>query len=741
MLREVEWSEDRSYRSGSENEAVQFYLDGLCNSANFDLLLGYFSSAAINVLSLGFASFLYTGGTMRMVINNVLSQEDKDAIKTGLDREMPINALDLSDIKKLKSSLNEYGKHFFECLSWLIGNDKIQIKIIGPKNGKGIAHYKSGVFFDGTDYVGFKASCNFTAYGLLENLEELESFLSWENGRSNKYINGQKKYFEKIFSEEADFVAYHEVEDVIIAIRNEFGDKTINELIIKEKELAFEKNKVLENTGIRKSFEKINAKIELLSKNPKFPFSKGPRDYQVEAYENWCKNEYKGIFAMATGTGKTLTALNCVLNEYSKCNFYKVIILVPTIVLVEQWEKEVKKFNFQGLVKASSKNNDWKKELDNLRVKELFGLNESFVIISTYKTFISAKFQEFITAVKTKAILIADEAHNIGASAVKKKLEITDINKRIGLSATPKRNYDPEGSESMEAFFHDKEPYTYNFPMDRAIEEGILTQYYYFPKVVELTIDEMVHYNEITLQIVKVFQLSAKDKDAKKRYEDLLMLRKRIIHKAKDKLKAFESIISSLRKEVNGLQYLLVYAPEGYYNDEETLEDSFPEVESDSRIIDNYSNIIRTVSPETTVTQYTSESEEKELILSGFEKGKIDVLLSMKCLDEGVDIPRAEKAIFCSSTGNPRQFIQRRGRILRKHPEKRFAKIYDLVVIPKVSLSSLSYDIERNLVKKELERVVHFAYMAINKYEAIESLREICNYYDLNLDTLHEELK
>ena len=741
MLREVDWSEDRSYRSGSENEAVQFYLDGLCNSTNFDLLLGYFSSAAINVLSLGFASFLYTGGTMRMVINNVLSQEDKDAIKTGLDGEIPIDALDLSDIKKLKSSLNEYGKHFFECLSWLIGNEKINIKIIGPKNGKGIAHYKSGVFFDGIDSVGFKASCNFTAYGLLENLEELESFLSWENGRSNKYINGQKKYFEKIFSEEADFVAYHEVEDVIIAIRNEFGDKTINELIIKEKELAFVKNKVLENNGIRKSFEKINAKIEILARNPKFPFSKGPRDYQVEAYENWCKNEYKGIFAMATGTGKTLTALNCVLNEYSKCNFYKVIILVPTIVLVEQWEKEVKKFNFQGLVKASSKNNDWKKELDNLRVKELFGLNESFVIISTYKTFISAKFQEFVTSVKTKAILIADEAHNIGALAVKKKLEITDINKRIGLSATPKRNYDPEGSESMEAFFHDKEPYTYNFPMDRAIEEGILTQYYYYPKVVELTIDEMVHYNEITLQIVKVFQLSAKDKDAKKRYEDLLMLRKRIIHKAKDKLTAFESIISNLRKEVNGLQYLLVYAPEGYYNDEETLEDSFPEVESDSRIIDYYSNIIRTVSPETTVTQYTSESEDKELILSGFEKGKIDVLLSMKCLDEGVDIPRAEKAIFCSSTGNPRQFIQRRGRILRKHPEKRFAKIYDLVVIPKVSLSSLSFDIERNLVKKELERVVHFAYMAINKYEAIESLREICNYYDLNLDTLHEELK
>lgn len=741
MLKEVNWSENRDYRTGSEYEPIQFYLNGLCNSKSFDLLLGYFSSAAINVLSLGFASFLCTGGTMRLVINNVLSQNDKDAIQAGLNNSIPINAIDVSDIKNLKNALDEYGTHFFECLSWLISNNRIQIKIIGPKDGKGIAHYKSGMFNDGLNLVGFKASCNFTAYGLLENLEELECYLSWENSEPNIRIKGQNEYFEKIFKEEADFVTYFNIEDVVVAVRDEFGDKTINELIIKEKELVSKKNKVLEKVNIKESFEKINARIDVLSKVPKFPFPQGPRQYQIEAYENWCKNEYKGIFAMATGTGKTLTALNCVLNEYSKCNFYKVIILVPTIVLVEQWEKEVNKFNFHGIIKASSKNSEWKKDLDNLRVKKLFGLNESFVIISTYKTFISSKFQEFFNAIKTKSILIADEAHNIGASAVKKKLDANDINKRIGLSATPKRNYDPEGSESMEAFFHDKEPYTYNFPMDRAIDEGILTQYYYYPIVVELTADEMVQYNDITLQIVKVFQKSKKDKGAKKRYEELLMLRKRIIHKAKEKLTAFENIIGNLRNEVNGLQYLLVYAPEGYYNDDESLEDNFPEIESDSRIIDYYSNIIRKISPETKVTQYTSESGDKELVLKGFEKGKIDVLLSMKCLDEGVDIPRAEKAIFCSSTGNPRQFIQRRGRILRKHPEKRFAKIYDLVVIPKIMSSSASFEIERNLVKKELERVVHFAYMAINKYEAVEPLLETCRHYDLNLDTLYEELK
>ena len=153
MLREVNWSGDRSYRTGSESEPVQFYMDGLCNSNRFDLLLGYFSSAAINVLSLGFASFLYGGGKVRMVVNNILSQEDKNAIKAGQNGGVVNTAFDVDDIRQMKATLDEYGKHFFQCLAWLIAEDRIQIKIIKPKSGKGIAHYKSGAFSDGTDTV------------------------------------------------------------------------------------------------------------------------------------------------------------------------------------------------------------------------------------------------------------------------------------------------------------------------------------------------------------------------------------------------------------------------------------------------------------------------------------------------------------------------------------------------------------------------------------------------------------
>jgi superfamily II DNA or RNA helicase len=315
------------------------------------------------------------------------------------------------------------------------------------------------------------------------------------------------------------------------------------------------------------------------------------------------------------------------------------------------------------------------------------------------------------------------------------------IKKRIGLSATPKRAYDPEGTKEIEIFFNDEEPYTYNFSMERAIDEKILCSYYYFPIPVDLQEEEMKEYHEISLKLAKLIQKVDQDENAKNKYEMLLMQRKRIIHKAKNKLRTFGEIITKMMKSDTGLRYLLVYAPEGYPSDDNLIEEEFPDLIGDERIIDLYSNIIRNFSPNSHIAQYTSGSEDRGNLLKSFEDGKIDVLLSMKCLDEGVDIPRTEQAIFCSSTGNPRQFIQRRGRILRKHPEKKFAKVYDLVVIPTISHRSPSFDLERKLVEKELERVVHFAYMAINKYEAIEGLKKICDYYNLNLDTIHLTLK
>ena len=741
MLKEVIWSEDRSYRTGSNSEPIQFYMDGLCNSKSLDLLLGYFSSAAINVLSLGFASFLYNGGTVRMIINNFLSQEDRDAFKAGKEGAIQDIYIDLTDIKQLKRTLDDYSKHFFECLAWLIAKEKIQIKIIKPKYGQGISHYKSGVFSDGIDSVGFKASCNFTAFGLLENLEELDSFLSWEDSRSSKMINRQNQDFEKIFSGTSDIVNYLEVEDISIAIKNEFGDNSLNELLIKEKELVEKKNRALKHKGVQKTFEKAYKRIKEIIREPKFPYPSGAREYQVAAYECWLANGYKGIFAMATGTGKTITSLNCVLNEFRKNTdrIYHVLILAPTITLVSQWEKEVLSFNFQDVYKISSKVN-WQNEVTTL-ISTSKRIPISFVIISTYASFVKDKFQKLLKDLPYDTIFIADEGHNLASPIVASKIKNFKLTKRIGLSATPKRIYDPEGTAEMEVFFEDKEPYTYSFSMERAINEGVLCQYYYYPHIIKLTPDEMDEYIEISDQLSKLYRFGKDNPEKESVIERLLLKRKRIIHKASNKLDATVEILKRQFIKKGNLKYTFVYVPEGEIF--EIREEGDEIVEENIRLINQYTREIAKINENILVNQFISGMKDRDDILVQFQAGQIDVIASMKCLDEGVDIPRAETAIFCSSTGNPRQFIQRRGRILRKHPEKNHAVIHDLVVLPDYenqSAGSDTFDLEKRMVRTELERVMYFASLSKNPYFTEDVFMDVCTYYNLNIYTIQNEL-
>lgn len=738
MLKNINWSEDRSYRTNSDSEPIQFYLDGLRKSTNLDLLLGYFSSAAINVLALGFASFLYRGGKVRMVINNFLSKEDKESVLKAYEGEAPYNKLDLSNIKEIKASLSEYNKHFFECLAFLIAEKRIELKIIKPKSGIGISHFKSGTFSDGIDSVGFKASCNFTAFGLLENLEELDAYLSWENSRSSKMITRQKKVFEDFFNEEDDTVEYlpiHEVEEVI---KTEFGGKKEEELLIQEKELIAKRGRLTDNSSVRKTIEKLITEIEIISRQPKFPYSSGPREYQIEAYNNWVKNNYQGVFAMATGTGKTITSLNCLLEE-SKGKNYNALILVPTITLVNQWEEEAKSFNFQEIIKVSSKEN-WESRLATT-LSTAKRIPKSFIVITTYASFVKDKFFKNLINFPKDTLLIADEAHNIGSKSILERLPQIPFRKRIGLSATPKRIYDVEGSITMERFFNDSEPYTYSFGMERAINEGILCKYFYHPHIVELTSEELAEYIDISKKLAKCFNKGSDSLEKNDIVEKLLLKRKRIIHKAENKLVKTISILQERFRKEGNLNYTFVYVPEGYT--EEELEEE--ELEGESiKIINQYTREVGKIDKSIFVNQFTSGMPDRDSILNQFKEGKIQVIASMKCLDEGVDIPRAEHAIFCSSTGNPRQFIQRRGRILRRHPDKTVATIHDLVVIPPVesfNKSSETFNLEKSLVAKELERVMYFASLSINPHETEDVFQEVCENYDLNIYTVHNNLQ
>lgn len=724
MLKNIDWPENRDYRSGTEFEPIEFYLSALKNSTRFDLLLGYFSFSAINVLSYGFSEFIANGGKMRVVANNVLSKRDKDTIIKA-EEAVFSGMIDLEDVRGLRHTLDDYCVHFFECMAYLLAEKRIEIVLVRPKGRSGITHYKSGVFYDDETKVSFHASCNFTAYGMLENDEELSAYLKWENSRSSKKIDTQEKYFESIFSGQAGFLEYVPIKEAQEAIRNEFGGKDLTELEESGKQLARSKSKKLGNPRIARLITQ-----EEDDDRPRFPFPQGPRDYQKEAYEAWVKNGKSGVFAMATGTGKTITSLNCLHNEYKEGGKYKAIILVPSIALLNQWEKEVESFNFKSVLKVGGGNN-WENTLATYVSNLSWGVDSDLVIISTYGSFVTDRFQKYFKKVQSKFLLIGDEAHNMGANNVRKMLSGIECQSRIGLSATPKRIYDEEGTDALDQFFNDRPPYIYQFGMEKALREGYLTEYVYFPVIVELEADEMHEYLELSKKLLRFFDADSGTFSKDPMVEILLLKRKNIIHKASRKVLAFKSIVSEIEKKEK-LKYVFTYVPEGYVK----IADGESE-----RMLDQFIKAGSEAAPSMKMNSYTTSDSDLKVLLRGFSEGKIDMLFAMKMLDEGVDVPRAEVGIFCSSTGNPRQFIQRRGRLLRKHKNKAFATIYDMVVTPKLSNpTGNSFKMERSLVKKELQRVGYFASLSMNYYDSKSELENLCHKYELNLDQIIEEL-
>ena len=743
MLKDVQWSEDGTYAPQGEHKPIEFFNNALKNSYLFDLELGYFNSAAINVLSFAFATFIRNGGIMRMAINHIVTEKDKHAIQAGEQGNVE-PPLDITNIEELTKVLDEYGEHFFRCLAYLIQEHRILIKIIRPKGTNGLAHTKRGMFSDGDTIVSFSGSANFTLGGFINNREEITlSFSTSPDPLIQKRIANRKDDFNKLMSGLDESVEYLSTADLESALSERYGKQEIEDLLDVEKKLKEYKKEHADNSAI--IFDEIDGSFR---GKPCFPYG-NPRNYQQQACIKWKNNKQKGLFAMATGTGKTLTSLNCLLRIYKVYGYYKAVILVPTITLVNQWEQECKRFLFSQIVKISSKNRLWRQELDALKAKETFnlsGIEPSYIIISTYASFarenVFYDLMSFPSKAMKQTLLIADEAHNMGAGRILDRLDGIKYLRRIGLSATPERQFDEKGNRALLEFFGCRnDEYTFEFSMQEAIEKGYLCRYEYYPHLVQLTDNEMNEYLRISQQLYKFFNhedggfpASSSDDICMR----LLLKRKRVIHKAANKEDIFRTIVQQRYKEKGDLKYTLVYVPEGNHPDDYEA-DRFIEAESvlddneADRIIDTYTEIVRNISPTTTVKKFTSGIKEINSVLEDFASGRLEVLTSMKCLDEGVDVPRSELAIFCASTGNPRQFIQRRGRILRNHPDKHKAVIHDLVVAPVISSSDECFAMEQSLLRNELKRVRDFATMSENADFAYTELEEVLSYYGLSL--------
>ena len=409
------------------------------------------------------------------------------------------------------------------------------------------------------------------------------------------------------------------------------------------------------------------------------------RDYQIEAYENFKSNSYHGIFEMATGTGKTFTSLMCASEYFKENKRLFLIIFVPFNHLVPQWQENAKVFGFRDFLTCNNLKTSWLYELED-KVRDFNGkISNLECVITSYKTASSKEFNHIISKIKNSSFLIADECHYFGIKQLRSH-SLHSIECKLGLSATPDRWWDDFGSAFIKNYFGGT---VYEYSMEEAIEKGVLTEYNYYPIKCSLDEEEYKEYKKLSDRIVKLSFEAEKNQDF---IESLSRKRAMIVSKAKAKKQYLLKLLNTNNKDL--IKNTLVYCAPGDIDEITTLVSKLGirVHRFDSRI---------------------NMAKRKE-VLERFEKGEIQVLVAIKCLDEGVDVPSTEIAYFLSSTTNPREFIQRRGRILRKAQGKKMASIYDFMIIQEEAEDK----IYESIVRKEMPRFAEFSRYALNKYEA-----------------------
>lgn len=442
------------------------------------------------------------------------------------------------------------------------------------------------------------------------------------------------------------------------------------------------------------------------------------RNYQREAINSWVDNNRRSILAMATGTGKTLTAVTAIGELHrtlrNSGRSLTVIIICPFLNLVDQWAEYFEELG-QLPIRAYESPQKWSKdlELSNMKVASLPGARQT--IITTQATFISPAFQQTLLALSGELLIVGDEVHNLGSELTISKLP-TRATYRLGLSATPTRWGDPVGTNRLLDYFGE---ISYTVTIKEAIELGALCEYRYYPRVAQMSFEETESYIEATIALARLLngrsfqELSGDDAT---RAGALLRRRSAIVGYVTAKMESFEKDAKANVKTAGQL----VYCAEG----DSPLGNAPKQIQYVSELLARISGNVPAIYDANT------PRGDREVYLRSFSEGSLQYLLSMRCLDEGVDVPNATTAYFLASSSNPRQFIQRRGRVLRQNGMDKTAVIYDYFAVPNVTASSSAIDIERNLGKKELDRVMDFIDSCSNAAEALEAIKPLRRFYE-----------
>lgn len=651
----------------SDSDDIQYTLNLLLSKADrYNRIGSYFSSKSFVSLAEGLSEFILKNGKMRLIVNYELEKEDYDEIKKVINSDR-IREKIIIDIRNLKSEIESNSA---KVLGWLIANERLEIRLVTGKSNK-LMHIKQGTIEDPFgNKVAFTGSANETYSAYQKNIEQVAFFKNWETGQK-EYVDELINKFERFWNNEGldarTYTIAKAMEKELIKIRPKGEDE------------------------LKKACsEIISYRINKLDKKPALK----PRPYQVEAMNNWIKNGRRGIIEMPTGCGKTKTALFC----YRETNNQKPLItaiFAPTKTICNQWVEEFK--NDAKICKIFD-NAKWKSELKKALIDVRLKINDELVIVGTYALLNSDFLIKQLRLAPGKKFLIADEVHSTGASKTSNGL-IDEYDFRLGLSATPKRWLDDEGTENVFRYFK-KIVFDKISLFDAIYKLRVLSQYKYHLIHVFLNEDELQEYDALTRNIVRKCAMQ-KNKHVRSLDEDiqrLLERRANIIKNCSAKLDVFKNMIENFKED----RTIIFVSPAQRAEVNEML-----------------SNKIR-------YHQYTfSESEKiRSEILNNFKVGRIKCIVAIKCLDEGLDVPAAKIGVILASSGNPREFIQRRGRLLRKDPTKKYAEIYDFFVTPP-SGTIQSSDIYRSQVSKELRRITEFSQSAKNELQISKELKEL----------------